>query len=73
MTLCGGLPEREIGPLDDDASAALLRSRFPELASSVTRRLLEEAGGNPLALLELPSELTAPQRASPARKECAGC
>src|SRR3954466_3535749 len=59
-----GLPEREIGPLDDDASAALLRSRFPELASSVIRRLLEEAGGNPLALLELPSELTAPQRAA---------
>jgi DNA-binding CsgD family transcriptional regulator len=57
-----GLPTLEIGPLDQAASATLLTSRFPELAPGVRRRLLAEARGNPLALLELPLPLSEEQR-----------
>ena len=37
---------------------ALLADRFPALAPRVRQRLLAEAQGNPLALLELPAALT---------------
>ncbi len=57
-----GLPILEIGPLDEAASATLLTSRFPALAPGVRRRLLAEARGNPLALLELPLPLSEEQR-----------
>lgn len=57
-----GLPERELGPLDDDAAAAVVRSRFPGIDRSVLRRLLAAAEGNPLALLELPTALSGPHR-----------
>jgi DNA-binding CsgD family transcriptional regulator len=59
----GVLPEHEIGPLDDAAAAALVRDRFPSMTTAVRRRLLSEARGNPLALLELPVALTSDQRA----------
>ena len=49
-------------PLDDTVAAGLLSARFPELAPRVRQRLLAEAQGNPLALLELPAMLTGPQR-----------
>jgi AAA ATPase domain len=58
-----GLPVHELGPLSDAASEALLVSRFPALALRV-RRLMAEAQGNPLALLELPVALTDSQRAA---------
>ncbi len=58
-----GLPEHELQPLSDRAAASLLASRFPDLAPPVRPRLLAEAAGNPLALLELPAALTASQRA----------
>ena len=57
-----GLPEYELGPLDDTSSAALLEARFPALAPRVRQRLLAEAGGNPLALLELPASLLGAHR-----------
>jgi DNA-binding CsgD family transcriptional regulator len=57
-----GLPEHEVGPLDDDAAAGLVDARFPELAPGVCRRILAEAQGNPLALLELPVALGDLQR-----------
>ena len=57
-----GIPTHELAPLDLQASAALLSSRHPELAPLVHERILAEAEGNPLALLELPAALTAPQR-----------
>jgi AAA ATPase domain len=57
-----GLPTLEIGPLDQAASATLLTARFPALAPGVRRRLLAEARGNPLALLELPLPLSEEQR-----------
>jgi DNA-binding CsgD family transcriptional regulator len=52
------LEERELAPLDEEASTELLGERFPMLAPSVRDRLLTEAQGNPLALLELPPALS---------------
>jgi DNA-binding CsgD family transcriptional regulator len=59
-----GLPEHELRPLDPAAAAGLLGTRFPGLSPQVRRRLLAEAQGNPLALLELPAMLSGPQRAA---------
>ena len=56
------LPGHEVRPLDGEAAEDLIRARFPELAPQVRRRLLAEAQGNPLALVELPAALTGPQR-----------
>ena len=56
-----GLPAHELEPLDDAASGALLDDRFPALTKRVRTRLLAEAGGNPLALLELPATLARAQ------------
>jgi DNA-binding CsgD family transcriptional regulator len=52
-----GLAELAIRPLDDGAAAGLLRTRFPLLGARDVRRVLAQAGGNPLALLELPATL----------------
>ncbi|WP_433347534.1 ATP-binding protein [Microtetraspora malaysiensis] len=51
------LPATHIEPLSEEASAALLSSRYPAMAPRVRRRLLGAALGNPLALLELPISL----------------
>ena len=59
-----GLTEHELRPLDPASAASLLSARFPDLAPRVRQRLLAEAQGNPLALLELPSRLSGPQRAA---------
>jgi len=59
-----GLPELEVPRLDDTAAGQLLDSRFPELAPAVRERILAEAQGNPLALLELPNALSPGMRAS---------
>ncbi|MFD8981862.1 AAA family ATPase [Streptomyces sp. NPDC059564] len=59
-----GLPIHDVGPLDEDAAEDLLVQRFPALARRVRRRLMAEAQGNPLALLELPVALSGPQRAA---------
>ena len=59
-----GLPELEVPRLDEVAAEQLLESRFPELASTVRQRILIEAQGNPLALLELPIPLSSEMRAS---------
>jgi DNA-binding CsgD family transcriptional regulator len=58
----GGLPTIDLQPLEDSAAASLLENRFPALAPKVRDRLLHEAQGNPLALLELPVSLTEWQR-----------
>ncbi|HJP73827.1 MAG TPA: LuxR C-terminal-related transcriptional regulator [Pseudonocardiaceae bacterium] len=60
----GGLTEFQLRPLDDDAATELLTSRHPGLATRVRQRLLSEAGGNPLALVELPVALNGAQRAA---------
>jgi DNA-binding CsgD family transcriptional regulator len=59
-----GLPTHDLGPLSDTASEALLVHSFPALAARVRLRLMAEAQGNPLALLELPVALTDSQRAA---------
>ncbi|HET6190220.1 MAG TPA: AAA family ATPase, partial [Trebonia sp.] len=58
------LPVLELGPLDEDSASALLGARFPALAAGVRERLLGEARGNPLALLELPAALSEAQRSA---------
>ncbi|MFF2660305.1 AAA family ATPase [Kitasatospora sp. NPDC058032] len=60
------LPGYDLPPLDDESAARLLGSRFPGLARGARRRLLAEAGGNPLALLELPAALRPATADSPA-------
>ena len=50
-----GLPARELAPLDSRAAQSLLADRFPALAPALRQRVLSEAQGNPLALLELPA------------------
>jgi tetratricopeptide (TPR) repeat protein len=57
-----GLPELELGGLDDESAQALLAARLDEPpAPAVAERLVAETRGNPLALLELPRELSAAQ------------
>lgn len=51
------LREYEVRPLDDAAANELVADRFPAMAARVRRRLVAEARGNPLALLELPVPL----------------
>ncbi|NMO57557.1 AAA family ATPase [Actinoplanes sp. TBRC 11911] len=53
-----GVQVLELRPLSEASSEALLDSRFPELGLRARRRLLADAEGNPLALLELPIALT---------------
>ena len=47
-----------VAGLAADDAAALLTRTAPGLAEPVARRLVEASGGNPLALLELPAQLT---------------
>ena len=49
-----GLPELRLGGLDDQTAGALLDTYGRQLAPAVRRQLLEQADGNPLALVELP-------------------
>lgn len=58
-----GLPELVLTGLDDEDALELLSVRSSELVPAVRERLLAEAAGNPLALLELPSGLSEEQRA----------
>ena len=53
----GQLPEIHVEPLSDPASADLLVSVAPDLDLQTRRLILDEALGNPLALLELPRAL----------------
>jgi DNA-binding CsgD family transcriptional regulator len=53
----GMLPTLELRPLDRESAAELLDLRFAPLADKVRQRVLFEAQGNPLALLELPAVL----------------
>lgn len=57
-----GIPRHEVQPLDEDSANELVAERFPAMAARVRKRLVTEAGGNPLALLELPITLNEAQR-----------
>ena len=50
-----GLPDLVLSGLDDGASRALLELHGASLSDQLKARILEEAAGNPLALIELPS------------------
>jgi DNA-binding CsgD family transcriptional regulator len=58
------VPGYDVRPLDGDASARLIATRFPDLAAGVRQRIVTEASGNPRALLELPAGLTEQQRSA---------
>jgi len=49
------LPELRLAGLDRDASNELLDVTAPTLTAELKHRVLEEAAGNPLALIELPA------------------
>ena len=51
------LPVMRLLGLDEQAAAALLDRTAPDLAADLRRRVLAEAAGNPLALVELPRAL----------------
>jgi DNA-binding CsgD family transcriptional regulator len=55
--------ELTVGPLDEADARALLRRHHPDLSAIVVARVIEQAAGNPLALVEIPAELGADQRA----------
>src|SRR5215207_11464787 len=50
-----GLPEHKLVGLEDATAAALLDAVAPELPIGTRTRVLREAAGNPLAILELPA------------------
>jgi hypothetical protein len=56
-----GLPVLGLGGLDEGAARQLLDQRSGELSGEVADRLVRDTGGNPLALLELPTALSAAQ------------
>ncbi|MER5932374.1 AAA family ATPase [Streptomyces sp. NPDC002054] len=53
----------ELEPLSEEEAVALLRERCPDVCEDIFNRLLSEAAGNPLALVELPAQLAQEQRA----------
>jgi hypothetical protein len=55
-----GLPQHRLAGLDDETAAALLDAAAPDLPLTARARVLREAAGNPLALLELPAVAAEP-------------
>jgi DNA-binding CsgD family transcriptional regulator len=55
-----GLPEHRLTGLDDVAAAALLDAAAPSVPPTTRGRVLREAAGNPLGLLELPAAVGQP-------------
>jgi DNA-binding CsgD family transcriptional regulator len=64
-----GLRELFVPGLEQDAAVALLQAHAPSLAAGTQARVIAEAAGNPLALIELPAALrglaSAPQPLTP--------
>lgn len=56
-----GIEELLVGRLDRESGLALLARSAPDAVAHVRDRLLVEADGNPLALLELPASLSEEQ------------
>lgn len=61
--LDAAIPELRLERLGELSARDLLHDRFPRLAPWVRRRVISEADGNPLALLELPAALGSAARA----------
>ena len=60
-----GLPDLRIGPLESGAAAELLDASTTQLTAGMRQRLLAEAAGNPLALIELPIAAAQPRWGAP--------
>ena len=60
-----GLPELRLGALEPAVAAELLDASSQPLTLVVRNRLLAEASGNPLALIELPLAATGMERGAP--------
>ncbi|MDP4511784.1 helix-turn-helix transcriptional regulator [Nonomuraea turcica] len=58
-----GILRMRLGKLPDVAAGELLRARAGAMSAQTSRRILNEAAGNPLALLEFSAALTDDQRA----------
>jgi DNA-binding CsgD family transcriptional regulator len=58
-----GVEQRWLGGLDAESALTLLAGSASTAVPHVRKRLLDDAGGNPLALLELPSALSEAQLA----------
>jgi AAA ATPase domain len=58
-----GLPECQVHGLREGDAFALMISHTPALPAAVMKQLIASTGGNPMALLELPSVLTAAELA----------
>jgi DNA-binding CsgD family transcriptional regulator len=58
-----GVPELRLEPLDEASARRLLETAEAPVVEPVARILLREAGGNPLALVELPRALSVEERA----------
>jgi DNA-binding CsgD family transcriptional regulator len=56
-----GLPSLRLGGLDREAAGQLLEARAGKIARGVRDRLIDQTGGHPLALVELPATLTVEQ------------
>lgn len=61
-----GLAELEVGRFTEPAARSLLDARYPELDVTVRERIVVEAQGIPLALLELPAALDGAARSTAA-------
>ena len=57
-----GIPALQVLPLGASDSSVVVRSAFPDVADGVRHRLVTESQGIPLALLELPRELSSAQQ-----------
>src|ERR671922_1265604 len=56
-----GLPQHDVVGLQDSTAAALLDAAAPDLPVAARSRLLRDAAGNPLAILELPAVVGRPE------------
>lgn len=54
----------QVGPMASGEARELLRVEYPELSTMVASKVIERAAGLPLALIEIPTELSAGQRAA---------
>ena len=54
----------QVGPMHNDEARELLRREYPDLSSMVANKVIERAAGLPLALIEIPAELSVGQRAA---------
>ncbi|WP_370359295.1 AAA family ATPase [Catenulispora sp. MAP12-49] len=66
------LPELPVAALSEQDAESLLIQRFPTLGKQVRAMVLEQAQGNPLALLELPAHLGAATQGEPLLESLVG-